>query len=266
MKKFLFFLIFPFILAACAPFQDNTPQSHSFFAMGTYMKITAYGKNSETVFLHAEKEIRRLDTLLSAENPDSEISRLSKEGKLIPSEDTARLISLAESWNRSTGGTFDISLAPISKLWGFPHGPYHVPAETERAEALDKTGMKYISCNKETGEYFLESGCSLDLGGMAKGTAAEKAADILKAAGIKNALLDLGGNIKVIGTKPGGRPWHIALRHPDDTDKTAGTLSISTRPLSPPATTSGTSWQRAGGTITFLIPIRERLCKTDSAR
>lgn len=227
MKKFLFFLIFPFILAACAPFQDNTPESHSFFAMGTYMKITAYGKNSETVFLHAEKEIRRLDTLLSAENPDSEISRLSKEGKLILSEDTARLISLAESWNRSTGGTFDISLAPLSKLWGFPHGPYHVPTETERAEALDKTGMKYISCNKETGEYFLESGCSLDLGGMAKGTAAEKAADILKAAGIKNALLDLGGNIKVIGTKPGGRPWHIALRHPDDTDKTAGTLSVS---------------------------------------
>lgn len=227
MKKFLFSLIFPFILAACAPFQDNTPQSHSFFAMGTYMKITAYGKNSETVFLHAEKEIRRLDTLLSAENPDSEISRLSKEGKLILSEDTARLISLAESWNRSTGGTFDISLAPISKLWGFPHGPYHVPAETERGEALGKTGMKYISCNKETGEYFLESGCALDLGGMAKGTAAEKAADILKAAGIKNALLDLGGNIKVIGTKPGGRPWHIALRHPDDTDKTAGTLSVS---------------------------------------
>ena len=56
MKKFLFFLIFPFILAACAPFQDNTPQSHSFFAMGTYMKITAYGKNSETAFLHAEKK------------------------------------------------------------------------------------------------------------------------------------------------------------------------------------------------------------------
>lgn len=156
MKKFLFSLIFPFILAACAPFQDNTPQSHSFFAMGTYMKITAYGKNSETVFLHAEKEIRRLDTLLSAENPDSEISRLSKEGKLILSEDTARLISLAESWNRSTGGTFDISLAPLSKLWGFPHGPYHVPTETERAEALGKTGMKYISCNKETGEYFLK--------------------------------------------------------------------------------------------------------------
>ena len=46
MKKFLFSLIFPFILAACAPFQDNTPQSHSFFAMGTYMKITVYGKNS----------------------------------------------------------------------------------------------------------------------------------------------------------------------------------------------------------------------------
>ena len=155
MKKILFFLIFPFILAACAPFQDNTPESHSFFAMGTYMKITAYGKNSETAFLHVEKEIRRLDTLLSAENPDSEISRLSKEGKLILSEDTVRLISLAESWNRSTGGTFDISLAPLSKLWGFPHGPYHVPTETERAEALGKTGMKYISCNKETGEYFL---------------------------------------------------------------------------------------------------------------
>ncbi|MBF1133180.1 MAG: FAD:protein FMN transferase, partial [Dialister invisus] len=74
--------------------------------------------------------------------------------------------------------------------------------------------MKYISHNEETGEYFLKKGCALDLGGMAKGTAAEKAADILKAAGIKNALLDLGGNIKVIGTKPGGRPWHIALRHP----------------------------------------------------
>lgn len=107
-------------------------------------------------FLHAEKEIRRLDTLLSVENPDSEISRLSKEGKLIPSEDTARLISLAESWNRSTGGTFDISLAPLSKLWGFPHGPYHVPTETERGEALGKTGMKYISHNEETGEYFLK--------------------------------------------------------------------------------------------------------------
>jgi FAD:protein FMN transferase len=227
MKKFLFSLIFPFILAACAPFQDNTPQSHSFFAMGTYMKITAYGKNSETTFLDIEKEIRRLDALLSAENPASEISRLSTEGRLIISNDTVRVITLAESWNRSTGGAFDISLAPLSKLWGFPHGPYRVPTETERAEALGKTGMKYISYNKETGEYFLESGCSLDLGGLAKGTAAEKAADILNAAGIKSALLDLGGNIKVIGMNPGGRPWRIALRHPDDADKTAGTLSVS---------------------------------------
>ena len=227
MKKFLFSLIFPFILAACAPFQDNTPQSHSFFAMGTYMKITAYGKNSKTTFLDIEKEIRRLDALLSAENPASEISRLSTEGRLIISNDTVRVITLAESWNRSTGGAFDISLAPLSKLWGFPHGPYRVPTETERAEALGKTGMKYISCNKETGEYFLKSGCSLDLGGLAKGTAAEKAADILNAAGIKSALLDLGGNIKVIGMNPGGRPWRIALRHPDDADKTAGTLSVS---------------------------------------
>lgn len=99
---------------------------------------------------------------------------------------------------------------------------------------------------------------------MAKGTAAEKAADILKAAGIKNALLDLGGNIKVIGTKPGGRPWHIALRHPDDTDKTAGTLSISDTSIVTSGDYERYFMAKAGGTITFLIPIRERLCKTDS--
>lgn len=101
---------------------------------------------------------------------------------------------------------------------------------------------------------------------MAKGTAAEKAADILKAAGIKNALLDLGGNIKVIGTKPGGRPWHIALRHPDDTDKTAGTLSVSDTSI----VTSG-DYERyfmAKGRRYhhILIPIQDNPYKTGSVR
>ena len=104
MKKFLFFLIFPFILAACAPFQDNTPESHSFFAMGTYMKITAYGKNSETVFLHAEKEIRRLDTLLSAENPDSEA---------LPNHGTGQPAVLLTFPSRPSPNCGDSPMAPI---------------------------------------------------------------------------------------------------------------------------------------------------------
>lgn len=224
--KRLVALFLPFLLTACVLLPGKKPQSYSFFAMGTYIKITAYGGDKKT-FTATEKEIRRLEKLFSAEDTESEVSRLSKNGKLI-SKETARLIALAKKWNKETDGAFDISLAPLSKLWGFPHGPYRIPSEQERLTALKNTGMDAISCNEKTGEIILQKkDLSLDLGGIAKGTGAEKAAEILKSQGVKSALLDLGGHIKAIGTKPDGSPWRIALRHPDDPDKSAGTLSIS---------------------------------------
>lgn len=197
-----------------------------FFAMDTVMTINAYGSKSESAVKAAQNEINRLDKLLSVQNENSEIFKLNQSKQMTVSEDTLTLIIRSKELYTLTGGAFDISCEPLTREWGFYSGLKNkVPSQLVIENALEAVGAEHI--NIENSTLTLDENTSLDLGGIAKGYASQKAAEILKEYGVTSALMSLGGNVRAVGTKPDGDFWSVAITDPDDNAKSIGTLKIS---------------------------------------
>ncbi len=189
---------------------------HSFFAMDTYMSVTAYGAD-ESVLLGAEEKIREIEERLSVTKESSEIARLNREGRLEVSESTMRLLSSAVAYARITEGALDPSVYPATKLWGFTTGEYRVPEEAEISEALEHVDWSRIELeSSEDGHWTvsLPEGAMIDLGAVAKGYAGTALRQYFRENAVESALLDLGGNIQAVGKKPDGSPFRIAVKDP----------------------------------------------------
>lgn len=197
-----------------------------FFAMDTVMTINAYGSKSESAVKAAQNEINRLDKLLSVQKENSEIFKLNQSKKMTVSEDTLTLITRSKEIYTLTDGAFDISCEPLIREWGFYSGLENkVPSQKAIETALEGVGAEHIKIKDST--VTLDDNTSLDLGGIAKGYASHKAAEILKDNGVTSALMSLGGNVRAVGSKPDGESWSVAVTDPDDNSKSIGTLKIS---------------------------------------
>lgn len=224
-RKFciLFMIIAVLLCSAC---NFNSKADKEFFAMDTIMTITAYGSNSESAVSEAESEINRLDALLSVQNENSEIYKLNLDKSINTSQDTLALLNQAMEFYTLTDGAFDITTEPLSCAWGFYSGlENRVPSQEELDNALKTIGAEHIKIDKNN--VTLNENTSLDLGGIAKGYASAKAAQTLKENGISSALISLGGNVRVVGSRPDGSDWTVAIADPDDNSKHIGTLSVS---------------------------------------
>lgn len=197
-----------------------------FFAMDTVMTINAYGSNSENAVKAAQNEINRLDKLLSVQNENSEIFKLNQSKEMTVSNDTLTLVTRSKEIYTLTDGTFDISCEPLTREWGFYSGLENkVPSKKAIETALEGVGAEHIKIENST--VTLDDNTSLDLGGIAKGYASHKAAEILKDNGVTSALMSLGGNVRAVGSKPDGESWSVAITDPDDNTKSIGTLKVS---------------------------------------
>ena len=179
--------------------------------MGTFVEVSSPDKKASGIVF---EEIKRIENLLSKYNPDSEVSRLNKFGKLAASPDTFYIIEKSkEFWKASTGG-FDISVAPLVDLWGFTDKKYSLPDEEKIKEILGLVGFdKIILHNGDNVIEFKTSGMKIDLGAIAKGYAVDCAVRKLKEAGIKSCLVNAGGEIHALGDRF-GQPWRVAVKSP----------------------------------------------------
>ena len=125
---------------------------------------------------------------------------------------TAELLSFALDMAEETNGALEPTIYPVLTAWGFTTGKNRVPAETELAELLEKVGYDKVELNND--QIQMEPGGMIDLGAVGKGYAGDEAAQILRERGITAALLDIGGNIQAIGTKPDGSDWRVGLKDP----------------------------------------------------
>ncbi|MCM1299802.1 MAG: FAD:protein FMN transferase [Firmicutes bacterium] len=200
--------------SACgSSYSDADMNSEDFLAMDTYISLAAYGEGSEIALANARREIKSIEALLSVTDPDSEVYRINAaDGETAVSEDTAGLINFALYLNDVTEGAFDITLYPVSKEWGFTTGEYKVPDGGRIEELLKNTGCKNIIYADNT--ISLPEGYAIDLGALGKGFAGDRAAAVLKEKGVTSALLNLGGNIQLVGAKPDGSPWSIGIQNP----------------------------------------------------
>ena len=205
------------ILTGCKSYNEADIKTTEFFAMDTYISISAYGsdsKEAEKALDNCRKEIKSLDSQFSVTNADSEVSRIngSKGQGISLSNDADKILTSALELSEKTKGALDISLYPIVREWGFTTGEYKIPSKETLAELLKNTGYEKISCKDNfltMPEEFM-----IDLGAVAKGYGSDRAIQILKEKGITSALVNLGGNIALLGSKPDGSDWSVGVQDP----------------------------------------------------
>lgn len=206
-----------FTLVGCKVKQEeNTKKTSELYALDTIITLTAYGDNADKAISAAKDEIFRLDKLLSVTNSESDIYKLNNaKGEAVTvSDETYALLQSAKEISLATKGSFDVTIYPVLTLWGFTTGDYNVPAQDEILEALSKVSADNIVL--ESGNTAqLKNGAMCDLGGIAKGFIADKAAKAMTDAGLESGIISLGGNVKTIGTKPSGESWSIGIQNPD---------------------------------------------------
>ena len=208
--------------------EESTSASRDFFAMDTYMSVLANGSGAEEAVDEAIAEVHRLDALLSTGNKDSEVGKINENGGGTLSEDGKYLFAAAMELYEETGGLFDISIYPVMELWGFTDQNYHVPSEEDLANALAFVDASKISLDEQSGELsFAEEGMKIDFGGIAKGYTSARLMEVFRENGIQSALVNLGGNVQALGTKPNGSKWRIAVQDPEDASGMIGVLSIA---------------------------------------
>ena len=251
-------LIAALILTGCAsegdPAADASalvePEKVEFFAMDTYMTISAYGEGAGLPLAEAEAKILELESLWSVSDEGSEISLLNKAGYAEISPDTASIIETAMRVSADTGHTFDVTIYPLVKAWGFTADTYRIPGDDELDYLKTLVNSDRIVQNGDM--VALEDSMALDFGAIAKGYASEAAVSILRERGISSALMSLGGNVQSLGAKPDGSLWNIAIQDPKNPQKYAGAIKIADKAV----VTSGTYqryFERDGAVYHHLI-------------
>lgn len=215
-------LLFTTVLFSCS----NKKSETYFESMNTFMKVQAYGDKAEEANAAAQKYIGELEGFISVTKPESDIYKLNHATQF-PVEinnQTLELIKIALNMSEISDGAFNPCLYPVSSTWGFTKKQYRIPERSEIDEKLKLTDWKKVRI--EDSNVFMENGMQFDLGGIGKGFAGDEAAKKMKSFGIKSALLDLGGNIQLIGSKPDGKDWSVGIRNPIE-DGVVGTLNVS---------------------------------------
>ena len=176
------------------------------------MTLRLYEGGDENTLDQAEARVRELEGLWSVTDGTSEISTLNHDGSAELSPETAELLGAALDMCRRTDGALDISTYPVLRAWGFTTGEYSVPGGEAIAALLPLVDYGRVAL--EAGAAALPPGMEIDLGSVAKGYTGDALAALLKQGGAASALLDLGGNIQAVGSKPDGSPWRVAIRDP----------------------------------------------------
>ncbi len=224
MKKIIFTLTIMLFLSSCSPINSAKDKiSADFYAMDTPMVLTAYGDNAKPAIKAIKTEIIDLDKKFDRKNEDGELYNFNINGKVLVSDDLADIIAKSVEISDLTGGAFDITVSAIMDLWGFYDQNYTVPDDALIQKKLEKTGYKHITLDGN----LLTAISMLDLGGIAKGYASDRAMKILKSYGVSSAILSLGGNILAYGTRPGGGYWNVGIEDPVQTDKVIATVEVS---------------------------------------
>lgn len=197
--------------------------------MGTRMMHKAYGRHPFFALCAVQREVKRLERLLSRFDKRSEISVINRMAGLGPariSRETYALLSKAQEISKLSEGAFDITVGPLIKLWDYKHAAC-APEDSAIQKVLSLVGFSGLELDEDSLTAKLASpGQMIDLGGVGKGYASDRAMDIFRSRGITSAFTNIGGNVSTLGKKPDGSLWQVGIRHPRQ-DQLIGAVSVS---------------------------------------
>lgn len=215
--------------------KPEEPITATAFKLNTVVKVTIYDSQDEKILQDALALCDKYEKIFSRTRTDSEIYLLN-EGKLpqedgyyILSEECAELIGKGLYYSELSGGAFDITIEPLSSLWDFTSGEKQIPDPQTLVEAQKHVGYEKVEL-KGNKIRFQEDGMGLELGAIAKGYIADKIKEFLISEGIESAVIDLGGNVLCIGTRPDGEAFRVGIQKPfADRNETVATAGIRDR-------------------------------------
>lgn len=214
------------MLTGCAREQELPAQERSLFAMNTYMTFTAYGKNAAEALDMALEQVEEAEALWSVTDQNSEIYQANHSGgqPVTVSDETAQLVSFALDMAEQTDGAVDPTIYPVLSAWGFTTQSKQVPEEGQIASLLQNVDYGRISL--EGDRLTVPDGMQLDMGAVGKGYAGDLVIEVLKEYGVESALINLGGNVQAISSRPDGNDWRLGIRAPWE-EGNLGVLRIS---------------------------------------
>jgi FAD:protein FMN transferase len=208
------------VAGGCQSSRSDRPIRRSQPLLGTFVVVTAYSPNREAAnraITAAFDEIRRVDSLMSLHRADSELARLNALAGQQPvevSEELFMVISNALNIARQTDGSFDPTIAPLTQLWGFLWKEHRLPSPSEIETVLPRVNYKLVELDAGRRVHFKTNGVTLDLNAIAKGYAVDCAIETLRVAGITNAMVRAGGDLRVAGRPPAKEAWPLQIEDP----------------------------------------------------
>ncbi len=229
-------LLAPLLASAQEPYRYES----SVDAMGTTYTVAAYHPQKDQLQAAVEaslEEAQRLDRMLSnyrAESEWSQVNRFAAQREVQVSQELFNLLAACVDYSNRSQGSFDISVGPLMRVWGFYKGTGRLPHKAEVRTVMNRVGYKNIVLDpSQRTVRFLRDGVELDPGGIGKGYAVDRMVEILKREGINSALITAGGSsIFAIGAPPGKPGWDVVIRHPKDRNKVVATLALKDQSMS----------------------------------
>ncbi len=210
--------LLPLVVYGCASKKERIFRK-SKILMDTLVTISVVARSpseADKAVDAAFLEIERLEKMGNFYSADSELSRVNRDAGISPvtvSPDLIDLVTKALVVSRKTDGAFDPTIGPVISLYDFR--ARKIPDPEAIRKSLPLVGYRKIRVDDTASTIFLtEKGMSIDLGGIMKGYAAEKATEVLRSQGIRAGIVSVAGDVRAFGAKPDGSPWKVGIRHP----------------------------------------------------
>jgi thiamine biosynthesis lipoprotein len=217
------------LLGACAKAAPQPYESYV-YAMDTIMTVRVWSTDAaaaQKALSAVSGMISALDERFSVTGAESEIAALNagSDAPFTLSDEGAEILARTLDISRDTGGILDPSIYPVVRAWGFTTDSYRIPDRAELQTLLQKVDFTKIAL--EGNAVTLESGMQIDLGSVVKGYVGDEAARLLKEQGITSAVLNLGGNVRLVGGRTDGTPFRVGVQDPLDESAYLGIVSAA---------------------------------------
>ena len=226
-------LLLTFIIITHTACGDESPPSKTDFCLDTSCTVTIYDdmdkKEAEQLLEDTFKLMRDKENMLSRTIDDSEVAKINGAGGqwVEASDETIDIIRTANMISYESGGVFDITIGKVTQMWDFKAEDPAVPEPALIQEALPHIGYKTITTGG--GKVKLsDPEAEMDLGGVAKGAIADMVCAFLEEKGVTSAVVNLGGNVVVIGEKAEDTPWTVGIERPfTDRKELVGVIQVT---------------------------------------
>jgi len=232
------FLRFAALIAAVLAAAQSTAFAATFSShrslMGTRVEIVLCGPDRtalEEAAARGYAELERLERDLSVWKEDSQVSRINRLAGVEPVVVDRALFELIRDSvgvSRISGGSFDITVEPLVRLWDFRRPDFRPPDPESIRKALEAVDYRRILLNETVPSVFLErKGMRITLGGVAKGYAADRASEVVRASGVAGGVVKAGGDLRAFGRKENGEVWKVGVANPRDKQRVMCVIPVS---------------------------------------